>query len=313
MPDFHPFPDDQLIRLLAPRKGRIDMVLDTDISNEIDDQFAMMYALLSPEAVNVQAIYAVPWSYEADYGSCTPEEGVRMSYASAVSLLKRANMYKEGYVFEGSKRYMTSPEDAVDSPAARDLIARAMARPDGNPLYVCAIGCLTNVASAIVIEPEIIRKIVVVWLGGNALHWPETHEHNLFLDVHAARVALDCGVPLVLAPCTGVSSHLLTTYYELKGCLGGKNALCSELVQQFDECIGGHRFACALPLQDVAAVAWLVRPELTESEIVPSPRFSDDFRWSPRDGNRHPIRVLRFVRRNPIYEDLFKKLIDWKK
>lgn len=301
----------EMLRRLDPPTEKIDMVLDTDVSNEIDDQFAMMYALLSPEAVNVQAIYSVPWSYENDHGKLAPHEGVRLSYDSAVHLLKISNLYRENYVFRGSERYLTSTDDFADSPAARDLIQKAMSRPDDRPLYVCAIGCLTNIASAIVIEPEIIRKIVVVWLGGNALHWPETHEHNLFLDLNAARIVLDCGVPLVLAPCAGVSSHLLTTYYELEGCLKGKNRLCDDLVRQFDECIGHHRFAVALPLQDIAAAAWLIHPEFTESEIVPSPLVSDDFRWS-RDGNRHFIRVLQFVKRNPIYNDLFRKFIAWK-
>ena len=312
MATFHPLPDDLLVRRIAPRTGRVDMVLDTDVSNEIDDQFAMMYALLSPEAVNVEAIYSVPWSYDRPDGTYfPPDEGVHVSYDSAVHLLKVSGLYRENFVFMGSERYMEATEDIVDSPAARDLVARAMARPDDDPLYVCAIGGLTNVASALLMQPEIIKKIVIVWLGGNALHWPETHEHNLFLDLHATRVVLDCGAPLVLAPCTGVSSHLLTTYYELEGCLGGKNRLCDDLVRQFDECIGHNRFACALPLQDIAAVAWLVNPEYTESEIVPCPRVSDDFRWS-RDGDRHLIRVLRFVKRNPIYADLFRKLIDWK-
>jgi purine nucleosidase len=42
--------------------------------------------------------------------------------------------------------------------------------PD-NPLYIVSTGCITNVASAILIEPQIIKNIVVVWLGGNDLNW----------------------------------------------------------------------------------------------------------------------------------------------
>ena len=54
------------------------------------------------------------------------------------------------------------------------------------PLYVLAIGAITNVASAILKNPEIIDRIVIVWLGGNALHWPENKEFNLYQDVAAA-------------------------------------------------------------------------------------------------------------------------------
>jgi hypothetical protein len=34
------------------------MVLDTDTYNEIDDQFAVTYGLLSPERLSVEALYA---------------------------------------------------------------------------------------------------------------------------------------------------------------------------------------------------------------------------------------------------------------
>ncbi|MBE0698068.1 MAG: nucleoside hydrolase, partial [Anaerolineaceae bacterium] len=38
------------------------MVLDTDTYNEIDDQFAVVYALLSPEQLQVEALYAAPFT-----------------------------------------------------------------------------------------------------------------------------------------------------------------------------------------------------------------------------------------------------------
>ena len=53
-----------------------------------------------------------------------------------------------------------------------------------------AIDAITNVASAILKNPDIIDRIVIVWLGGNALHWPENKEFNLYQDVAAARIIL---------------------------------------------------------------------------------------------------------------------------
>ena len=46
---------------LQPPTGKARMVLDTDTYNEIDDQFALTYALLSPEKLAVEAIYAAPF------------------------------------------------------------------------------------------------------------------------------------------------------------------------------------------------------------------------------------------------------------
>ena len=53
------------------------MVLDTDTYNEIDDQFALVYALLSPERLNVEAIYAAPFHNKRSQG---PEDGMHRSY-----------------------------------------------------------------------------------------------------------------------------------------------------------------------------------------------------------------------------------------
>ena len=94
-----------------------------------------------------------------------------------------------------------------------------------------AIGAITNVASAILMEPEIIKKIVIVWLGGNALHWPDNHEFNAYQDVAADRVIFGSGVPLVQLPCMGVVSAFSTTGPELEYWLKGKNELRDYLVE----------------------------------------------------------------------------------
>jgi hypothetical protein len=54
-------PIERLGRLTLP-EGVLSMVLDTDTCNEVDDQFALMYALASPERLRVEAVYAAPIS-----------------------------------------------------------------------------------------------------------------------------------------------------------------------------------------------------------------------------------------------------------
>jgi len=309
MAKFNPLPIETLIRRLEPPKNRpIDMVLDTDTYNEVDDQFALMYSLLSPGQVNLQAVYAAPFHNDRSVG---PEDGMVKSYAEIVRLLKTVGVSADGFVFEGSRSYLPDGDTPVDSPAARDLVKKAMARPDDDPLYVCAIGCITNVASAILMEPEIVKKIVIVWLGGHMLTWPTTREFNLMQDVPAARVVLDCGAPFVLVPCMGVASHLTATPYELNACIGGKNELCDALCQLFAEYSDDH-FGWAKEIWDVAAVSWLIHPEFTSSELEPSPLLSDDCRWS-RDASRHPIRVIRTLHRTAIFRDMYAKLAAGKK
>ena len=54
----------------------ITAVLDTDTYNEIDDQFALAYALLAREAVDLRAVIAAPFSNDR---AATPAEGMRLS------------------------------------------------------------------------------------------------------------------------------------------------------------------------------------------------------------------------------------------
>jgi hypothetical protein len=49
--------------LLAPPAGLVEVVLDTDVTNEIDDQFALAWALLRPDRLRVRALHAAPYSH----------------------------------------------------------------------------------------------------------------------------------------------------------------------------------------------------------------------------------------------------------
>ena len=91
------------------------------------------------------------------------------SYEEILRLLDRLKISPDNFVFKGSTRFLESIQTPCPSNAVSDLIERAL-KPSDKPLYVVAIGAITNIASAILIEPKIIDKIVVVWLGGHALH-----------------------------------------------------------------------------------------------------------------------------------------------
>ena len=296
-------PPDELVRRLEPPKGRVKMVLDTDTYNEVDDQFALAYSLLSPEKLDVLAVYAAPYFNDRSSG---PEDGMEKSYAEIVRLLGKMGRPSEGFVFKGSRGYLPDGETPVESEAARDLVKKAMATPEGELLYVVAIGAITNVASAILMEPEIVKKICVVWLGGHPLSASTAREFNLMQDVPAARVVLDCGVPFTLVPCMGVASHLLATVPDMKDAIGGKNALCDALVELFGEYSSDH-FGWAKEIWDVSTIAYLVNPDWIPTVLEHSPLLTDDCHWA-HDANRHFIRVATFARRTPIFRDLYRKL-----
>ena len=53
--------DSERLQMLAPPDGVVRAVLDTDTFNEIDDQFALVQALLSPDRIRLEATYAAPF------------------------------------------------------------------------------------------------------------------------------------------------------------------------------------------------------------------------------------------------------------
>ncbi len=174
------------------------------------------------------------------------------------------------------------------------------------PLYVVAVGAITNVASAILIEPEIIKRIVVVWLGGHALHWPHNQEFNLRQDPLASQLIFDCGVPLVHLPVMGITSHLLTTVPEIERYVQGRGAIGDYLAGIF-KAYHAEQYAWSKVLWDVAAIAYLIDPDWVPTDLVHSPILTDGLTWS-FDRSRHLIRSASYVQRDPIYRDLFEKL-----
>lgn len=299
--------DALLIKRLEKPAKRVDVVLDTDTFNEIDDQFALAYLIKSDEKLNLKAIYAAPFF---NHHSESPKDGMEKSYQEILKILEL--MERKEYcevTYKGSGAYLPDEKTPVESPAARDLVRRAMERPEDDPLYVIAIGAITNIASAILMEPEIIRRIVVVWLGGNALDWHDNREFNAFQDVAADRIVFGCGVPLVQLPCMGVVSSFATTGPELEYWLKGKNRLCDYLVTNtVQEAAMFTKKKCwSRIIWDVTAVAWLLDEEFMLDRLEHSPIPEYDDKWG-FDKTRHLMKYVYAINRDAVFEDLFNKL-----
>ena len=297
----------RLIRRLEKPKGRVDVVIDTDTYNEIDDQYALSYLIKSDEKLDLKAIYAAPFFNEKSTG---PADGMEKSYReimNVLTLLEREDL-KE-HVYRGSTEYLPSETEPVISDAAKDLAKRAMDYTEEHPLYVVAIAAITNVASALLLNPDIKNRIVLIWLGGNATNWPDNKEFNLYQDVAGARIVFGCGVPLVQLPCMGVVSAFTTSGPELEYHLRGKNKLCDYLVNvtttEAAACNGGPVWT--RPIWDVTAVAWLLDGDFEEDCLIHSPIPECDNRYA-FDNNRHFIKYVYHIKRDKLFADLFAKL-----
>ena len=296
----------RLLRLNKP-EGPVDVVLDTDTYNEIDDQFALSYLIKSEDELHLKAIYAAPF-YNNRVQS--PAEGVERSYQeifNVLTLLKREDLKSK--VYKGSDCFLASEKTPVYSDAAKHLVELAMNYTEEKPLYVIAIAAITNVASAILINPEIAKRIVVVWLGGQAFEWPDNREFNCYQDVAGVRVVFDSNAAIVLLPCRGVVSAFATTKYELEHWLKGKNELCDYLckvaVEEAEENNRGKYWS--KPIWDVCAVAWLLKGNFMLDRLDHAPIAEYDHYWA-FSKNRPLIRYVYHIHRDKLMEDLFTKL-----
>ena len=362
-PPIRPGHDWVLSRLAAPR-SRPRIVIDTDAANEIDDQFALAWALLSPDRLEVLAVYAAPFSFEhrrqemrralqaraaperasafelellRQHGArldrferkgwsldaiagwpvfCTPGEGMARSVDEILRVYDRLRIDPAGRVLRGSRAYLRSETEAQPSEAVEHLIATARATPaDGQPLYVVAIGCVTNIVSALLLAPDIAERIVVVWTSGYPSHAPHINfSLNLEQDLAASRVLFDCGVPLVYLPGFHVGAQLRLSLPEMAAHVQARGAIGALLHQLYL-----HNpladFAGIDPLQpgfswvmwDLINIAWLLNPDWVASEIVDTPVLGADRRWQ-RASSPRPMREAHAVARDAIFADFFARL-----
>jgi inosine-uridine nucleoside N-ribohydrolase len=296
--------NESLLKRLRKPSGAVDVVIDTDTYNEIDDQYALAFLIKSAKKLKLKAIYAAPFFNQK---STSPADGMEKSYNeifNILSLLGRNDL--KDVVKKGSPSYLPSETEPVESPAARDLAQRAMNYTAEKPLYVVSIGAITNIASALLINPEIRDRIVIVWLGGHAHFWPDTREFNMSQDVAAARIIFGSGAALVQLPCMGVVSAFTVSGPELEYWLKGKNKLCDYL---FQYSVKSALEDGGLPnwtrvIWDVTAVGWLLDGNYMQNYLVPSPIPQYDHHYS-FDPNRHFIRYVYHIERDRLFKALF--------
>lgn len=297
---------EQRLQMLECPKGKIDLVLDTDAYNEIDDQFAISYALKAKEKINLLALYAAPFHNHRSNG---PADGMERSYQEILMLLKLSG--EDIPTYRGSTVYLPDENTPVDSDAASHLVELAKKYTPEKPLYVAAIGAITNVASALLMAPEIADNIVVVWLGGHALEWHDNAEFNIKQDVAAARVVFGSGAPLVMLPCMGVVSSFTTTGPELDYWLRGKNALCDYLVKNTVDEVKSYAEGrvWSRVIWDVTTIGWLLNDNghFMQEKLIPTPIPQYDHHYS-QSCSRVLCKYVYHINRDALFGDLFKHL-----
>ena len=282
------------------------VVLDTDADNEIDDQYAISY-LIKSERFDIQGIYACPYFNEKVKSA---EEGMEKSYNEIKKILKLAKYeHLHEKVKKGSNKFLQDEITPVVSDAAKDLIKQALRATPEKPLIVIAIGCLTNIASALLLEPSIKNLIHVYCLGGVALWLAGTQdEFNFFEDPIAARVVFNTK-NITVVPGPGVASALTTSEWELRHWLSNKNELCDYLVEH--TCDVANEYAKNKPwtriIWDISAIVAVINNFMMvnkrkEKRFIPL----DGANYAPYNGE--DIDYVYQLHRDAIFEDVFSIL-----
>ena len=279
----------------------VPAILDTDTYNEIDDQFALIYALLSPKRIELRGVTAAPF---LNSRSTSAGDGMEKSYQEIVRIIGLMGFEGRVPAFRGAASFLPDRATPVRSAAVDFIVAEAKrARSRGEKLFVISIGAITNLASALLTAPEIADDIVSVWLGGNDHVFENNREFNLSEDIPAARTVIESAAAHVRVPCSSVASALTTTAGDLKRELADCGKPGEYLFSIFCDFVKGKEKV----IWDISAVSYLSRPEATEWEVIPREKLEDDGSWSFPETDRRML-IARKIDRNAVFSDLFTRL-----
>lgn len=184
------------------------VILDTDIGTDVDDCLALALILSSPELVldRVTCVYgdvALRSRIVRELLRLHGSEEVPVFQGASRPLLGLRPVYWAGHEGDGLLEHAAARPAPKVPHAALELV-RAVTEYPGE-IHVVAIGPLTNVALAFLVEPELPRLIAHLTIMGGAARvaggasLPHA-EHNIKSDPEAAHIVLSSGAPITLVP-----------------------------------------------------------------------------------------------------------------
>lgn len=273
-----------------------NIILDTDLYNEIDDQIALAYVLKSKDALNLEAVTIAPFT-KGEYNTKT---SIDKSYEVAKKIFKMCNEQNNEIIFKGATEYFTNDSNQTNE-AVNKIIQIAK---KNDKTYILSIGCITNIALAIKKEPSIINKIEVIWLGTNFL-FMKNNDFNFRQDVEAVRYVLDNKVNITIIPTYPVSYGLMISKYELESRIKNANELCNYFCEIFTDDYGTKQVRRVI--WDISTVAYMINREWFETIEISCPRIKEDTSFKLTKF-RHKIKFVQRLNSNKIYDDLFSKI-----
>ncbi len=204
---------------------------DADTANEVDDLYAIVRAFAEP-TWDIKALGSAQWQASQNATGNTLEDSQKLN-ERLVQLMGRS---KDVYLPRGGHRRLYDwGEQAIHSAASHAIIQLAKGMPAGEKLTVITVGALTNVASAVLIDPGIADRLQVYWLGSTYDFEKERlgfTEFNVVMDVQAVNKMMASTVEMHVLP-TDALYGARTSFAAAERQLSGKGPLADMLLDRW--------------------------------------------------------------------------------
>ncbi len=272
---------------------RLSLILDADTGNEVDDLYAISRALIEP-SWEITALNATQWQTSHWTVPGSMENSHRLN-----QLLVGHLGHSVSTLRGGTERMFDWGDQAQHSAAAYEIIKQAHALPDGEKLTIVALGALTNVASAVYIDPSIESRIRLYWLGTSYDFENKVlrkTDFNCMMDIQAVELLLWSEIEMHVIP-VNVAAAMVFDFDETVQRLEGIHPLGDFLVDRWHQHLDGGRKQRTI--WDLALIEALIHPEWVEKvEITTS-----------RDNGSRKIHYFRSIQADRMREEFFKTLL----
>ena len=175
----------------VPENKRYRYICHTDAKNEADDQFTIAHVMMT-DKLDVKAVIA--GHFNACFGRYPDGTTATESYKEIEKVFDLMHIQGACPVLMGSEYPLKDEKTPQESEGARFIVEEAM-KDDDRPLFIGMQGAITDLASAILMEPAICSRMTAIWIGGG--DYPDGgNEFNLFQDVAAANVVFASDMPV---------------------------------------------------------------------------------------------------------------------
>ena len=185
-------------------------------------------------------------------------------------------------------------------------------KEEDRPLFAIFLGPLTDLASALLMEPRIAARMTAIWIGGG--RYPAGGpEFNLGNDIHAANVVFQSKMEIWQVP-KNVYEMMPLSLAELEYKVAPYGEIGEYLLQQLDEHAqeegprnSAFRTGETWVVGDSPAVGLLLYEHRFEFDWLEAPLVTEDMAYIHTKLNR-PIRIYHSIDSRLILDDFFAKL-----